>query len=75
MMTDQEKIDALDAKVEAWCNNNRDIDKESIFENPEFIALIDEVMELDENLLLVLLGKAMSECNSTTASNILNDII
>jgi hypothetical protein len=75
MMTDQEKIDNLEARVEAWCIINQDIDPDTLITNIEFTALVDELMTLEEDLLFVMLGKVLSITDPNSAIRILDDNI
>lgn len=66
-MTPQEKIDDLYARTTAWSErvqNDPDYDMSTAYlHDPEFVSLIEELMEQDMDTLMVLIGKSVMDGN------------
>lgn len=76
-MANQKKIDDLHQRVSAWSEKLHEESKgwEEVADDPDFNALVGELMEQDMDTLMVLLGKAMSETSDNKTFNILGDVL
>jgi len=68
-MTDQKKLDEMHQRVTEWsdsiCQDDTDLDYETLMADSEFHEIIGELMKQDQDSLMVLLGMSISENQET----------
>lgn len=64
-MTNQERLDEIHARVTAWSEQAeaKQIPLSEMLHDPEFAQIIEELMEVDMDDLMVLIGRSLQEAD------------
>jgi hypothetical protein len=73
-MTNQQRLDEIHARVNAWSEQAKDknLPMNELLQDPELADIIEELMEMDMDDLMVLIGRSLQEAD--VAPDWLNDL-